>query len=174
MLDVVYEAAALTVRELPLRSLMMLRMSDPTDVHIEKASDVLGAALPVMFNTGAGRLTRAIWMGPGEWMIVNSKASAETVEASVDINILCVDLALSRRLLEIKGDAARDFIARGCSLDLHPRVFPIDRTAMTLLAQIPVILDHVTDGAAFHLYHDRCFTDYVDTWVEDTASSMGG
>ena len=54
------------------------------------------------------------------------------------------DVSAQRTTLELSAPGARDVLAQGCSLDLHPRAFGPGDCAQTLLARAAVIL-HQTE-----------------------------
>ncbi|MEI9851473.1 MAG: sarcosine oxidase subunit gamma family protein [Sphingomonas sp.] len=62
------------------------------------------------------------------------------------------------------GPGARDLIAQGCSIDLHPRAFAPGHSAVTLIAQIGVAIDQI-DADGFRLITDRSYTPYLRTWL---------
>ena len=68
---------------------------------------------------------------------------------------------------------ARDLLAKGCSLDLHPRVFGRGGCAQSHLAKAQVVLHQVSDEPAFDLYVLRSFADYLWAWLEDAAGEYG-
>ena len=56
-----------------------------------------------------------------------------------------VDVSAQRTTLRLRGEHARDLLAGGCSLDLHPRVFGRGAAAQTLLGQAGVVLMALDD-----------------------------
>ena len=104
----------------------------------------LGFALPGVPNTTTGDGTRtALWLGPDEWLVLGpagDEAALETLLAEALPRELgsVVGLSANRTVLELRGPAARDVLAAGCSLDLHPRAFGAGACAQTLLARAPV------------------------------------
>lgn len=81
----------------------------------------------------------------------------------------------SRVCLRVSGPRARDLIAKGAPLDLHPRAFGgAGRCAQTQLAKASVVLhqtadDEAPDGPSFDIYVARSTCDYLWAWLEDAA-----
>ena len=117
----------------------------------------LGVALPIEPNTVTTLGERSIlWLGPDEWLVVDSDSSAAEIEAHVRAAFVpdwgsAVDVSANRTIVELSGPHARDVLARGCSLDLHPRSFGPGRCAQTLLAKTAVILWQTDDAPTFKI-----------------------
>jgi sarcosine oxidase, subunit gamma len=116
-----------------------------------------------------GTLTRtgdrlALWLGPDEWLLVGPPGSRFEPAGAGSI----VDVSAARTTIEISGDRARDLLAHGCALDLHPSVFPEGRCAQTMLAQAQVILVHV-DGV-YRVLVRSSYARYLAEWLVDAAT----
>ena len=115
------------------------------------------AGFPTEPNTFAGD---AIWLRPDEWLVLGGREEEyRDARAAVDVSANRVGFALA-------GPGAADVLARGCSLDLHPSVFPPGRCAQTLLARAQVILLRRTEHT-FHLLVRPSFAPYLRAWLED-------
>lgn len=160
-------AQGVSIREgLPVR-IDMLRLRKPDRATIAGVGEALGTQLPVTPNRASGSVPRAIWMGPDEWMVVDATCPNAAVEQASNARVtLMVPVGDGRYSLDVTGAAGRDFLAKGVSIDLHPRGLPVDHTAMTLLAQVPVVIDHIAPDV-FRLWFDVSVRHYVRTWMED-------
>ncbi len=135
----------------------------------------LGFALPATPNTVAagdgGR--RALWLGPDEWLVVAEPGAEAALEVELAEALAggqlgsVVDLSCNRVALDLSGPLAREVLAKGCSLDLHPRAFGPGRCAQTLVARAQVILDQLDDAPAFRLLVRPSFAGYLATWLLD-------
>ena len=160
-------------------------MADPlllSQVNVRAAGDVaarvgraLGAALPVEPNTVATVGERSIlWLGPDEWLVVDGPDLAAEIEARVRDAFepdwgSVVDVSANRTVVELTGPHTRDLLARGCSLDLHPRTFGPGRCAQTLLAQTAVILWQTDDTPTFRILVRASFAAHLARWLADAA-----
>jgi sarcosine oxidase, subunit gamma len=144
---------------------------------------VLDLLLPTEPNTTAtkGSIT-ALWQGPDQWLL-----TLPADDVAFFINTLRQTLAGShaaltevtdgRIALALAGPSARDLLAKGCPLDLHPRAFKPGQCAQSLLAKADVLL-HLRDGdpqagPTFDLYVARSFAPYLWTWLEDAGLEYG-
>ena len=81
------------------------------------------------------------------------------------------DTSHGRTVIAVAGPQARETLLKGCSLDLHPRVFKAGACAQTTLARASVIL-HCT-GPSYDIYVHRSFAEYLWTWIEDAGAEYG-
>jgi sarcosine oxidase subunit gamma len=68
-------------------------------------------------------------------------------------------------VLGLAGPAARDVLAKGCGLDLHPSAFAPGRCAQTLLAQAQIVLEQRSDEPEYHLFVRPSFARYLREWL---------
>jgi sarcosine oxidase subunit gamma len=80
-----------------------------------------------------------------------------------------VDVSAQRTTILVAGAHARDLLAHGCALDLHPTAFPVGRCAQTLLARAQVVLVAIDGEPAYWLLVRSSFARYVAEWLEDAS-----
>jgi sarcosine oxidase subunit gamma len=117
------------------------------------------------FKTGAAQF----------WIIAGAKEEGRLEDlAAVVTPSLCAStwLSQSRTCIFIEGKAAREVLARGVAIDLHPDVFEIDHYALTALQGTPVMIHRCCDGR-FHLYVMRSFALAIWDWLTDAARPCG-
>ena len=141
-----------------------------------QASAALGVELPTTPNTwvpaGAGR---AVWLGPDEWLLTSTTEAPEELEARVRAAVLplggsATDVSAQRIGLRLTGSRVRDVLAKGCSIDLHPRVFGRGSSAQTMLGQAGVVLLALSDAGDDHVVLVRSsFAGYLADWLLDAA-----
>jgi len=119
----------------------------------------------------------ALWLAPGAWMVV-----AEGVEEGALYQDLCervqqvaavMDQSHGRVVLRLSGRRARDVLAKGCRLDLHPRVFQPGMCAQTGIAQIGVLLHQIDERPTYEL---QVFAGYAAdflAWLTASAAELG-
>jgi methylglutamate dehydrogenase subunit D len=81
-------------------------------------------------------------------------------------------LSAGRVRLRITGSQARDVLAKGISLDLHPAVFQVGRGAQTGLHHTGVFLERVGDDS-FEIYVQRTYAESIWEWLIDAALPFG-
>lgn len=122
--------------------------------------------------------TRILWLGPDEWLIAlpEEKVSAvwkKLMEVLHGQHASVTDVSEARTVIGLSGPRARDTLAHGCSLDLHPRVFQPGFCAQTLLARMPVILHQKDVAPSYDIYIQRSLAEYLWGWLEDAARDYG-
>lgn len=141
-----------------------------------EASAALGVDLPTAPNTwepaGTGRV---VWLGPDEWLLSSTTETPEELEARVRAAVLplggsAADVSAQRIGLRLTGARVRDVLAKGCSIDLHPRVFGRGSSAQTTLGQAGVVLLALSDAVDDVVVLVRSsFAGYLADWLLDAA-----
>ena len=141
-----------------------------------QAAARLDVDLPTVPNTwvpvGAGR---AVWLGPDEWLLTSTTETPEELEALVRAVVVplggaAADVSAQRIGLRLTGPRARDVLAKGCSIDLHPRVFRRGSSAQTTLGQAGVVLLALSAAGDEYLVLVRSsFAGYLADWLLDAA-----
>jgi sarcosine oxidase subunit gamma len=129
---------------------------------------VLGTALPLVPNTLTSAGDRQVmWLGPDEWLVV--AAGTETgLLGELSQAASVTDVSAARTIIRIGGDRARDLLAHGCALDLHPDRFPIGSCAQSRLALANVIIAR-PDPTTFWIFARASYASYLATWLLDAA-----
>ena len=136
----------------------------------------LGVPLPLEPNTvSTGGQRSALWLGPDEWLVVDDDGDAPEIEARVRQAFApdwgsVVDVSANRAVFELSGPAARDILARGCPLDLHPRCFAPGKCAQTLLAKTAIILWQTDAAPTFRILVRASFASHLARWLADVSS----
>ena len=141
-----------------------------------EASAALGVELPTAPNTWVPAGTgRAVWLGPDEWLLSSTTEAPEELEARVRAAALelggsATDVSAQRIGLRLTGARVRDVLAKGCSIDLHPRVFGRGSSAQTMLGQAGVVLLALSDaGDDVVVLVRSSFAGYLADWLLDAA-----
>lgn len=172
--------AGVLMREQSLKGQLALRGNPRSRKFKSVVKKVFGAVLPVEANTAAEgkRGHRLLWLGPDEWLAVvpdghEAKAALDLEAAMPEEHFGVVDVSGSRTIISLSGPRARDVLNKGCSLDLHPRVFATGQCAQSSLARCHMLLHQVADTPAYDVYVHRSFADYLWRWLEDAAKEYG-
>lgn len=142
-------------------------------------AELLGIALPTTSNTWvATSLGRAIWLGPGEWLLTSTVHDpddfADLVRVSVQpLGGAVVDVSAQRIGVRLNGSRVRDLLAKGCSIDLHPRSFTRGTAVQSNIAQAGVILLALSNaGDEFLVLVRSSFAGYLADWLLDAAQEF--
>ena len=166
--------AAVRLRELPFITQLNLRV-DPTGPAGAATAAVLGTPLP----TEPGTATRVgdievLWLGPDEWLVLAPQGSAalqDTLSTAVSGHGAVIDVSAQRTTLHLAGPRARDLLAHGCSIDLHPAVARQGKCVTTLLALAGVTLVVHSDTADdYWILVRSSFADYLAGWLVDACA----
>ena len=168
-------ASGVTMSEVGHRAIINIRgtASDPAFTTAVKSAT--GIDLPVKANTVASNGDRQIlWLGPNEWWVTAKDGEAESLlealrNAFGGQHATACDVSESRAIIAVKGLKARDLLARGISLDLHPKVFTPGQCAQTGLSRCNVLLHLADDSPRFEIYVLKSFSDYLWRWLEQVA-----
>jgi sarcosine oxidase subunit gamma len=113
-------------------------------------------------------------MGPDEWLIVAPNEEGGSLESALRTAFLgahasVVDVSAQRTIIEVTGNSARNVLARGCAIDLHPLAFDGGRCAQTLIARAHVLLlAHVGTGTIW-VFVRASFAEYMAEWLLDAS-----
>ncbi len=136
------------------------------------AQAALGCALPLKPNTAVhGTDCEVLWLGPDAWLLAGSDAQKINTTLPIAQGFL-TDVSHGRAALRIGGPRVLDLLAKGCGLDLHPRVFQPGHCAQTSLAHIGVLL-HLRDDGKFDLYCARSYAQHLWHWLTEAAEEYG-
>ena len=168
------------ITPLPFVAMIDIRL-DPTGSAAVAVGEYLGVALPTAPSTYAESETAtAIWLGPDEWLITSPFRTPEQLETGLreavgaggpEFDGSVIDVSAQRTTVALRGEHARDLLAGGCALDLHPRVFGRGAAAQTLLGQAGVLLMALDDtGTHYQLVVRSSFAGYLTSWLLDAAT----
>lgn len=135
--------------------------------------------LPVKANTvNSGNGISILWLGPNEWWVVAAADRSDELVAALrqafqGQHTAVIDVSESRTVITVSGPKARDMLARGISLDLHPRVFGPGQCAQTGMAKANILLHQLDDKPSYDIYVLKSFSDYLFRWSEQIAKDFG-
>lgn len=126
--------------------------------------------------SGVGGAARLLALGPDEWLMISDSLDAPGLYGAVAAlahshGMAAVDLSQGMAGLKLEGTAARDVLASGCGLDLHPRAFPVGHCTRTRLAQLAVVIECTHSQPQYELYVGASYLPYLTAWLEDAANS---
>ena len=125
----------------------------------------------------SGLFGSILWLGPDEWLVVSESQGGEEIAARLSESLrgtaaAVTDVSDARVVYTLAGARARDVLAKGCSIDFHPRVFAPGRVVQTLLAKTAVLI-HAKSAESLEVHVPRSFADYAWAWLENAQAEYG-
>ena len=118
-----------------------------------------------------------IGTAPGQWLAVAEDTSALALLAKLAAALkglaTIVDQSDGKAVLRISGPRARDALAKGCSLDLHPRVFKPGNAATTAVALIDCVIWQVDETPTYDLAVPTSYAESFWSWLAASAGEYG-
>ena len=176
----------LCLSERPFLGHYALRGRADEPAFLAGAAAALGCDLPLAPNhtaTVAAPATEpstvVLWLAPDEWLVLAPQAQRAALrdaltQAVADKFAALNDLSGGQTVIRVAGADAAALLARGCTLDLHPRQFTPGQCAQTLLARVNVTLlpaEH-NGGPLYDVIVRRSFADYLWRWLKDAAIGL--
>lgn len=176
-------AAGLEAAVLPCPGCLNLR-GNPDDARfLEAVRQSLGMPLPLAANRFIEGRHRAFWLGPDEWLVV----AGANADAATDANALAARLrenlaGLAHSLVELtgglvalrlRGPRVRNLLAKGCTLDFHPRVCKAGQCAQTRLAKASALIATLDEAPTFELFVRASLADYLALWLDRAGREYG-
>lgn len=141
------------------------------------AHAIFGVDLPTTPRYVDGSRIAFLWTGPDRWLAVAPRQTHDDIDqvlrdafgtlASVSLqsDAWCV--------LRIAGPKVRDVLATGLSIDLHPRSFGPNDTAVTQAAHIGLQIWQLDTTPTYELAVFRGFAQSLWKWLVDAAAPHG-
>lgn len=138
---------------------------------------VTGLSLPGPGEMRSARELSAVWVQPGSWLLVQpwraEPSLARVVEAACGRTASIVDLTGGKAVLRLTGPKARDVLAKGCRIDLHPRAFGPGCAAATVIGHVDTLLLQVDEAPTFDLVVGSTYAASFLDWLEHAAEEYG-
>ena len=172
------EKSSVFVEVNPNRDYINLRGDPSNEKFVSAVNDVLRVDLPLQSNTFTAGLSTAYWLGPDEWLIVSPAGERPTLPTLLEdplgnmhtsLNVLNGGYVAMR----ISGRNAAALLAKGCTLDLHPRVFTTGQCAQSGLAKASVLISMVDDRPTFDVFVRRSFAEYLALRLQRAGQEFG-
>ncbi len=136
-----------------------------------------GLVLPVGPRRATHRALTFAGIGSDQWLA--SADGAETtgfaarLRARVGIFAAVTDQSDARLALRLSGPRARDVLAKGVPVDLHPKAFKPGDVANTTIAYMNVQLDMLDAAPAYQLTTPRSTAGSFWSWLTASAAEFG-
>jgi sarcosine oxidase subunit gamma len=167
-------STALALHEKPFRGMVALRVDTRDEAARVSVETALRAALPQTNRSIGCAGGVALWLGPDEFLIVTEPGDEASLVANLAAALrgqrgAVVDVSDSRTIIALSGKRARDLLAKGSGLDLHPRSFAPGQCAQSFLAKVKVALHQLDDTPSYHIIVERSVAEYLFLWLADAA-----
>ena len=140
-------------------------------------SEHYGIALPDGPRRATNNAIAFAGVGPNQWIASAGTSGAADFVARLRADLgayaAVVDQSDSRLVLHLAGPRVRDVLAKGLSVDLHPRAFKAGDVATTLVAHIGVQLDMLDDAPTFQMTAPRSTAGSFWSWLTASAAEFG-
>jgi len=164
----------------PDRNYFNLRGDSSATDFLTVVNSCTGLELPLSANTfietAEHQTPRIFWLGPDEWLIEtrperNDKLLTNLEQALKGLHHSLVVVSGGNICLTLRGEKAREVLAKGCTLDLHPSVFKAGDCAQTGLAKAAVLLA-ATDDEGIDILVRRSFAEYLLLWFKHSGKEF--
>jgi sarcosine oxidase subunit gamma len=166
-------ALAPTVRLSRTQWTTILRLKSWTSEHRRATEPIIleGQSLPTRAGTTKSGSLHVLCLAPGEWLIFTKKSLAELKAQLLPAlrleGIAFTDWSDALVTLLVEGPLARTLLSQACGLDLDPKAFPPGHCARTRFAQIPVILQSLSESRC-ELSVAGSYFGYLHEWLSDS------
>lgn len=162
------------VREVGLQGMVTLRGDLASEEMKRAVKAAVGTDVPGQRDILAGSNGRAAWMSPDELLLVVAYGEADAVaktatKAFGKSHALAVNVSDARVMFEVKGNAAREVLAKLAPVDLSPDAFKRDEIRRTRLAQVPAAF-WMEDADTFRVVAFRSVARYVFDLLKTAAA----
>ncbi len=119
-----------------------------------------------------------LWAGPDQWLAVSREAldpgALETRLAGLFARSASItEQSDGCTVIRIAGQRARDALAKGLPIDLHPRAFKPGDTALTLAAHIGLQIWQIDEAPTYEIAVFRGFAGSFWHFLTEAAAEFG-
>jgi heterotetrameric sarcosine oxidase gamma subunit len=168
-------AAGLVIAERTMALASVVARRGQVDALARRVAETYGLRLPDgPCRATAGGVT-FVGVGPGQWIASADGAPDFVRRLRSDLSQFAAiaDQSDSRLIVRLSGPRARDVLAKGVPVDLHPRAFKVGDVAVTLVAHIGVQIDLIDDAPTFQLMAPRSMAGSFWLWLCASAAEFG-
>ena len=140
-------------------------------------AEAYGAALPDDSRAAQGPQVSFIGYGPGQWLAVSESLAGEALARELAQRLKgfasISDQHGGRTVLRLSGPRARDVLAKGLPIDLHPRAFGPGSAATSTISLMGVQLWQVDDAPSYDIALFRSVSESFWRWLTSSAAEFG-
>ncbi len=160
--------AEIILQQLHPQVLLNLRVSVDSAVQ-EAVRQLCGCELPEVPNSSTdGETGKILKLGPNEWLLIADTKTSWSERMKIPGATL-TDVSHARVAVMLDGSKSREMLAKGCTVDLHPKVFPPGTCIQTSIAKIGVIVLKGQNANDYTLYAARSYAGSFWHWLSASA-----
>lgn len=167
----------MTISERHLTFVQLTARKGQADAVPAALESVTGLSLPLPGQMASARELVAVWVQPRSWLLMQPLRSgaslARVLDAACGSMASVVDLTGGRTALRLSGGRVLDVLAKGCRVDLHPRVFRRGRAAATIIGHVDTLVIQVDDAPTFDLVVGSTYAASFLDWLQHAAAEYG-
>lgn len=147
-----------------------------TDALAAILRDAYGLVLPQRPGRAEGRGIAVVWTGPDRWLAMAENTGNRDLERELKPLLAglasVVDQSDGRVVVRLSGARARDVLAKGVPIDLHPRAFRPGDAAVTHASHIGIILWQRDAHPTYELALPRSYAESFTHWLDASAAEF--
>ena len=140
----------------------------------EAARAAFGAELPERPRVAHANGVAFIWAGPESWLVLRQGDDLEPLlRGTLSAHASVTDQSDGRTVLRVEGSRARDLLAKGLPIDLHPRAFKPGDVALSLVAHVGVHVWQLDDAPSYELAVLSGYARSLLAWMLEAGAEYG-
>jgi len=129
-------------------------------------------------STSARQQLRVIRTGPDEWFLIGQAPSTHVLGdalrmALTGLHHAVTDVSGGYVVMNLAGPAAREVLAAGCPLDLHPRAFGPGSSAASHYFKAPIVMWQTDTLPSFEVMVRSSLAGYFRLMLERSSRECG-
>jgi heterotetrameric sarcosine oxidase gamma subunit len=160
-------AAGLTMAELSdFELVQVMARRGQWSAVAQACAEGYGKAAPAKPQAVSAEGALLVWSGPDQFLVLSRRGEGSATERARLAFAGMASLSEQsdgRSLLRISGARARDMLAKVCSLDLHPAVFPVGTAVATSIDHTSVNLWRGEDSSGEAVFHLLVFATFAES-----------
>ena len=154
-----------------------LRGDPNSERFLQAIRETLGQPLPAEADTFTSGQHTIYRLGPDEWLLATPLGGEKETTGLLEKCLAgqyysLVDVTGGQVMIRLRGPRSREVLARGCTLDLHPRALKVGQCAQTTLAKTSMLIAMVDDEPTFDIIVRRSFAEYAARWLQHSGACV--
>jgi len=168
------EGNGVLLLEKPFTGLVRVQLSHVAAPEAEEQlAGVIGCELPQgPESVSIGEVT-VIWQSLRDWLIVTHPGDEDALSYRLEESGAVVNVVTDAKVdLRLEGRHARDLLAVGCGIDLHPSAFQNGSVVSTLIGKVRVLLRKTETRNQFQILVDRSYAAFLWDWMSKVSQEF--